>query len=89
LAVAVWGSSVPIYELLRRQDVFSPEEVAMLGNVFEDVLKVLGLVDRQDPLTTAVAQKVIELRAAGVRDPERLKHLTVQAFGEPFRPGSV
>jgi hypothetical protein len=71
---------VPIYEILRKQAVFAPEEVAMLGNVFEDVLKVLGLVDRQDPLTIAVAQKVIELRTAGVRDPERLKRLTVQAF---------
>jgi hypothetical protein len=71
---------MPIYEILRKQTVFGPEEVAMLGNVFEDVLKVLGLVDRQDPLTIAVAQKVIELRTAGVRDPERLKRLTVQAF---------
>jgi hypothetical protein len=71
---------VPIYELLKRQGAFTPDEVTLLGGVFEDVLKVLGLVDRQDPLTTAVAQKVIELRAAGVRDPERLKRLTVQAF---------
>jgi len=74
------GAVMPIYELLRRQSVFSPEEVVMLGNVFEDVLKVLGLVDRQDALTIAVAQKVIELRTGGVRDPERLKSLTVQAF---------
>jgi hypothetical protein len=71
---------VPIYELLRRQSVFAPEEVAMLGDVFEDVLKILGLVNRQDPMTLAVAQKVIELRTAGVRDPERLKSLTVEAF---------
>jgi hypothetical protein len=78
--VGVWGSSVPIYELLQRQGAFSPEEVALLGNVFEDVLKTLGLVDRQDPLTASVAQKVIELASAGVRDPERLKRLTVQAF---------
>jgi hypothetical protein len=71
---------VPIYEILRKQGVFTPEEVAMLGDVFEDVLKILGLVDRKDPLTIAVAQKVIELRTGGVRDPERLKRLTVQAF---------
>jgi hypothetical protein len=71
---------MPIYELLRRQSVFEPDEVVMLGDVFEDVLKVLGLADRQDPLTAAVAQKVIELATSGVRDPERLKRLTVQAF---------
>jgi len=52
----------------------------MLGNVFEDVLKVLGLVDRQDPLTAAVALRLIEIAKAGVREPERLKALTIQAF---------
>ena len=71
---------MPIYELLRRQGAVAPEEVALLGNVFEDVLNTLGLVDRQDPLTASVAQKVIELASAGIRDPERLKRLTVQAF---------
>jgi hypothetical protein len=75
---------VPIYELLKRQGSFDPDEIAALGNVFEDVLRTLGLVDRQDPLTAAVAKQVIELATAGVRDPERLKHLAVQAFGEPF-----
>ena len=71
---------MPIYALLKSNGSFQPEEITMLGNVFEDVLKVLGLVDRQDPLTAAVAQKVLELATAGVRDPERLKRLTVQAF---------
>ena len=80
VATGLLGAHVPIYEILRKQGVFDPEEVAMLGNVFEEVLKVLGLVDRQDPLTLAVAQKIIELRTRGVRDPERLKSLTVQAF---------
>jgi hypothetical protein len=72
---------VPIYELLRRQGVFAPEEVAMLGNVFEDVLQTLGLVDRKDPITGMVAKKLVELAAAGMRDPARLKHLTLQAGG--------
>jgi hypothetical protein len=63
------GAAVPIYEILRKQGVFTPEEVAMLGDVFEDVLKILGLVDRKDPLTIAVAQKVIELRAGGYATP--------------------
>jgi hypothetical protein len=75
---------MPIYELLKRQESFQPEEVSLLGNVFEDVLRTLGLVGRQDPLTTLVAMKVIELAKAGVRDRVRLKHLTLQAFqGKP------
>jgi hypothetical protein len=79
--VRLRGRPVPIYELLQRQGAFAPEEVEALGQVFADVLNTIGLVDRQDPLTAAVAQKVVELAMAGVRDPERLKRLTVQAFG--------
>ena len=71
---------MPIYELLKTQGSFEPEEVAMLGSVFEEVLQALGLVDRQDLATEMVAKKVIELAKAGVRDPDRLKALTVQAF---------
>lgn len=71
---------MPIVELLRRQGSFEPEEVAMLGEVFEDVLTTLGLVDRKDPMTEMVAKKLVDLAVAGMRDPERLKALTIQAF---------
>jgi hypothetical protein len=71
---------VPIYDILRRQGVFAPDEVTMLGNVFEDVLQTLGLVDRQDPLTVMVAKSLVEYAKTGMRDPARLKALTIQAF---------
>jgi hypothetical protein len=71
---------VPIYEILRRQGVFAPDEVAMLGAVFEDVLQTLGLVDREDPLTVMLAKGLVEYAKTGIRDPARLKALTVQAF---------
>jgi hypothetical protein len=71
---------VPIYDLLRRQGVFAPDEVAMLGSVFEDVLQTLSLVDRKDPMTDMVAKKLIELAVSGIRDPGRLKALTVQSL---------
>jgi len=71
---------MPIYEIIRRQGVFAPEEVAMLGKVFEDLLQTLGLVDRQDPMTEMVAKKLVELATSGIRDPDRLKALTIQAF---------
>jgi len=70
---------VPIYELLRK-GVFTPDDVVMLGNVFEDVLQTFGLVDRKDPLTEMVAKKLVELATSGIRDPARLKALTIQAF---------
>jgi hypothetical protein len=74
---------MPIHRLLET-GVFAPEEVAMMSGVFEDVLHLLGLVDRTDPVTTMVATKVIELAQAGERDPDRLKRLTLEAFeGSP------
>jgi hypothetical protein len=76
----VWGTPLPIYELLRRQGVFTPEDIVMLDNVFERVLKALGLVDRKDPMTEMVAKKLVELATSGIRDPDRLQALTVQAF---------
>jgi hypothetical protein len=81
---------VPIYELLERQGTFGPDEIAILGNVFEEVLGVLGRVDRQDPITAAVAKWLIDLAIAGVSDPQRLKALTIQAFrGMPPQNSAV
>ena len=73
-----------LYRLLNAQGVFQPEQVAMLGDVFEDVLKTLGLVDRQDPLVDMIARKIIELALTGVRDRVRLMQMTLEAFdGKP------
>jgi hypothetical protein len=73
------GGAVPIYELLGRQGVFTPDEVALLGNVFEDVLRTLSLVDRKDPLAVTIAKCLVEYAKTGIRDPERLKTITIQA----------
>jgi hypothetical protein len=80
----VWSQAgkptVPIYALLKSNASFEPEEIALLGDVFEDVLQTLGLVDREDPLTVMVAKGLVEYAKTGIRDPARLKALTVQAF---------
>ena len=69
-----------LYRLLNAQGVFQPEQVAMMGDVFEDVLKTLGLVDRQDPLVDMIARKIIELALTGVRDRVRLIQMILDAF---------
>jgi len=79
-AVGRGTAFMPIYEILRRQGVFEPAEVVMLDRVFEDVLRTLSLVRRKDPMTELVAKKIVDLATAGMRDPERLKALTIQAF---------
>jgi hypothetical protein len=69
---------VPIYRLIQ-PGVFAPEVVAMMGEVFEDVLKTLGVAGRDDPVTTLVAHRIIELVQSGESDPVRLKQLTLEA----------
>jgi hypothetical protein len=70
---------MPIYRLLQHQ-AFEPEVTAVLGKVFEEVLRSLGLADRSDPLTELVARKVIELAQRGERDPVRLQRLIIEEF---------
>ena len=73
-----------IYRLLDQQGAFQPEQVAMMGDVFEDVLTRLGLIDRKDPLVDMIARKIIELAQTGVLDRVRLMQMTLEAFnGKP------
>jgi hypothetical protein len=60
--------------------VFPPDEVAMLGKVFEGVLQTLGLVDRKDLAAEMVAKCLVEHAKTGIRDPDRLTALTIQTF---------
>jgi len=83
IVLLAWGCAVPIDRLVKT-GTFEPEQVTILGDVFEDVLQALGLADRHDLLTEMVAKKVIELAQNGERDPVRLKVLTLEAFeGRP------
>jgi hypothetical protein len=79
IVLLAWGCAAPIHRLVKT-GTFEPEQLAVLGGVFEDVLQALGLVDRHDPLTELVARKVIELAQTGERDPVRLRQLTLEAF---------
>jgi hypothetical protein len=73
---------VPIYRPFEGQ-AFEPEQVAMLAQVFEEVLPILGLADREDQVTLLVAHRVIELAQTGVGDPARLKALILDEFRKP------
>jgi hypothetical protein len=71
---------VPIREMLKKQGFLGSEDTAVLCEVFDDVLKALRIVDRQDVQTTLIARKLIELARAGERDSRRLKQKTLRAF---------
>ena len=69
---------MPIRPFLDRDDAFGPEDIAKMSAAFEAALHKLGLVDRCDPATMAVAKLIIEFAKVGERDPERLCDLAVQ-----------
>jgi len=65
---------------LLRGGVFSPEEVALLTAAFEDCLRELQLVDRDDPAATLVAKRVLQFAESGVRDPIWLREAVLTSF---------
>jgi hypothetical protein len=73
---------MPIRLIIRNDHAFTPEEAEPLIEAFEDTLRVLNLVDREDPLTLLVAQHIVQLAKEGERDPVRLRERTVQAIKE-------
>ena len=41
---------------------YAPEEVAVLVSAYENTLKEIGWVEREDPLTLMIARKIMGLR---------------------------
>ena len=60
---------MPIRPFLPDSHSFDPEDIANMSAAFEAALGKLGLVDRTDPATMAVAKLVIAFAKAGHRIP--------------------
>jgi hypothetical protein len=56
---------------------FDPEVVAIMGAAYSAVVADLCLSDRDEAVALRAARRIIELAAAGERDPERLKATTL------------
>ena len=56
-------------------------EAKVLVEAFEQSLKALRLVDREDPATLLVAEKVLEAARGGERDMQRLRTWVLAQFG--------
>ena len=57
----------PVAEL-RSEISFGPEQVTVLLHAYEEARKKLRLVTKDDPLSEALARKIIEVGAWGVAD---------------------
>jgi len=71
---------MPIDRLMRSSKL-DPDEVELLNRAFDLALRSLGLVDRNDPMTELVAEKVIEVRELGVNDPAEIADIAVRRIG--------
>jgi len=64
-----------IYRFLRNAPL---AESSHLFAAYELTLRALSLVDRNDPLTAMIADKIIEIGAAGLRDPAEISKRAVK-----------
>ena len=71
-----------IYRLLQNLPM-GPEEIDRLSAAYEQTLRTLCLVDRNDPLTELIAKKIIEIGQTGVKEPARISALAIEGLGLP------
>ncbi len=76
---------MPIRKLLERT-AFPPEEVERIAAAYDDALRKLGLVDRNDPITEIVAKKVVQIARAGTTDRAEICRRVVSELGVSRQP---
>jgi hypothetical protein len=59
---------------------FDPDVVRAMMAAFDKACAVLGLVDREDPLTESLAKTIVEQARTGERDPDKLCAMALQAL---------
>jgi hypothetical protein len=71
-----------IYKLMKGSPL-APELIRSLEEAYEKTLRIIGLVDRDDPITEMIAKKIIEIAQTGVQDPAQISELTIKEIGIP------
>ena len=68
-----------VYRLFRSQP-FEPEVLKIMSAAYTEVCRALGLTERDQAETEAVARKVIEFAQRGVRDTASLREHVLQSL---------
>jgi hypothetical protein len=79
--LAGWELSMPIDRLLHKNLPMEHDEISRLRTAYEQALRGIGLVDRDDPLSEMVAKKVIKIAKSGLRDPADIAALAILELG--------
>jgi hypothetical protein len=73
---------MPINRLLKDSKL-GLEEREVLNLAFIRALRLLRLVDRNDPVCDIVARKIMEIGATGASDPVAISEIAARALGVP------
>jgi hypothetical protein len=76
---------MPIGRLLTGSKL-GTDEIENLTRAFDQALRSLHLVDRNDPLTEMIARKIIEIGATASRDPAEIETAARDRTAAPHRP---
>jgi hypothetical protein len=71
---------MPINRVLQGSSL-EPDEIRVLNDAYEDALRALYLIDRNDPVTEIVARKIIQVGQSGARDPHEIAGMAIKALG--------
>jgi hypothetical protein len=69
-----------IYRIFKNSPM-EPEQIARLSEAYEQTLRALCLVDRNDPITEMIAKKIIEIGQTGVKEPAQISELAIKDLG--------
>jgi hypothetical protein len=69
---------VPIRQYIKVE--MGSADINRLNVAYAKALRMLDLIDRSDPITEIVAQRVIEAGTSGVTDPQEIADAVVSHF---------
>ena len=55
------------------QTGLDPKAVAAMARAYDDLLRDLRITGRADPVTEGIAQEIVKVARAGVRDPAEIR----------------
>ena len=73
---------MPIRPLLDADRRFTPDDVPIIVQAFDQILKTKQLLDRKDPAVLLVANLTIQVAMKGERDPDRIAEAVLEKLSK-------
>ena len=78
MACGGWGSAMPIRHFINGD--MGQAEIERLTIAFAKALRMLDLVDRSDPITKMIGEKIVDVGTSGITDPQDIAEIVVSHF---------